>query len=77
MAAKHIASVTKNTRERVVVSLVQRSGQSMIDVRIYDRTGGQEFPSRNGFTLEPSLLQELRAAMDEAIAEAAREGLLP
>jgi hypothetical protein len=76
MAPSIIAAVMKNSRERIALRLTKHHGHNLIDLRVFDHAGNVEFPTKSGFALQVEHLPALRQALDEAIVEAFRQGLL-
>ena len=72
---KLIATIPKNAREVVRVTLSEFEGRQMFSARtFYDDGSGEYLPGRNGLTLKAELLLALVSALQEAeaVARAAR-----
>lgn len=76
MAGGLIATIPKNRREHVRVTLTAFNGRYLADVRVYVQAGGEAKPTRLGVSLSLETLPALRAALKKAEAEARRLGLL-
>lgn len=64
-----VAEIQKNATEKVIVGLREFKGRPFADVRIYfEDESGQYKPTKKGVAIRPSLLFDLRRAIDEAIA---------
>ena len=76
-----VATIQKNRRETVRVSLSEFKGTDLVDLRVFaPKPGGVEgevVPTPKGLALSIAKLPELRAALALAQAEAERRGLLP
>jgi hypothetical protein len=76
-----VATIQKNKREVVHVSLSEFKGTDLIDMRVHvpkpNGAEGEVIPTGKGLALAIGKLPQLRAALDLAQAEAERRGLLP
>jgi Transcriptional Coactivator p15 (PC4) len=75
----HIATVTKNSREEIRVSLKEYKGTRFLDLRIFvTANDGSEarHPTAKGVAVNPARIDELMDALAQARAEALRLGLL-
>lgn len=71
---RHIATIRKNAREELRVSLSTWRDNELINFRVwYDAGGGEMRPGKSGFALKAELLPELADAIGKAL-EAARVG---
>ncbi|CAN7685912.1 transcriptional coactivator p15/PC4 family protein [Rhizobium sp. LjRoot30] len=73
-----IATVKKNSRENLRVSLGKFVGHNLLNLRLWFTADvdGMERPSKSGFSLRITLIPELIAALQQAEAEARRRGLI-
>lgn len=75
-----IATIPKNSREEVRVSLDTYQGHVLVDLRIYaDFAAGpvaSRAPTKKGLALDVTRLPELREAIVQAEAEARTRGLI-
>lgn len=72
-----IAELDKNAAERLRIELTEFRGYCLRKMRIFWRDPlGEWRPGRGGFAWRIERLPELRAALEEAEAEARRQGLL-
>lgn len=76
MANGIIATVPKNSREHIRVSLTAFKGYNLVDVRVYCERDGEAKPTKAGVSVNVERLPELCAALEKAEAEAQRLGLL-
>lgn len=76
----HIATVEKNSREEVRITLDEYQGHQLCDVRIYaDFQAGpvsMRGPTKKGVSFSTSKLPALIEALEAARSEAERRGLL-
>ena len=64
MDGKVVATLQKNARERLNVTLTEYRGHELVDMRVYfEDADGDWRPSRKGLTLSRALLPELVAAL--------------
>ena len=71
-----IASIEKNSRETIQVSLTQYQGHDLADVRVHYDSDGEWKPTKKGIALKIGLLPDLIGALQTAEAEARAAGLL-
>lgn len=72
-----IAELEKNKGERLRIELTEFKGYRLINMRIFWRDPlGEWKPGKGGFAWRVERLPELRQALEEAEAEARRQGLL-
>jgi len=72
-----VATVGKNEREAVYVTISDWNGARRLYMRIYrPDILGRWLPSQDGFALDLSKVSELRAALEQAEREAWRRGLI-
>lgn len=77
MTAAVVSTVRKNSRENLRIGLSHFEGYDLCGLRVwYLGQDGIERPGKQGVTFRVALLPEIRAALDEAIDEARRQGLL-
>lgn len=74
---KQIATIPKNAREQLRVSLTEFKGHDLIDVRVYADTGEKLVATRKGITASVDHLPAIVAALQRAMTEARAAGLLP
>ena len=62
-----IASLDKNSTERIEIKLTTWKCQDYIDVRVYYTSNGKEYlPSKKGITLNVEFLPKLMQALEKA-----------
>jgi transcriptional coactivator p15 (PC4) len=74
-----IATIPKNSREWVRVALDEYRGVNLIDIRVLVELNpetGLPIPTKKGVSLKVEKLPELIAALNDALVEAQRQGLL-
>ena len=71
-----VAQWTKNSREQVKVSLDRYRGNATVDCRCWYDDNGIGKPSKLGLTLGIRHLPELASAINAALDEARRRGLV-
>lgn len=72
-----VATIQKNAREELRVSVEEFRGVPLVNMRVfYKHPLGDMRPGKQGVALRLELLPELRHALEEAEAEARRQGLL-
>lgn len=78
-AYDHIATVRKNAAEEVRISLSEFHGTPLVDLRVFaDFKGeGERQATRKGVSLKVERLPDLIEALDRALEEARRRGLVP
>lgn len=75
---KAIATIEKNTREEIRVSLDDWRGYDLVSVRVfYRRKAGESLPTKKGITFDVKLLPEIIMALEAAHKAAVEEGCLP
>lgn len=73
----HIATIRKNAREDLRVTLEEFRGHHLLNLRIwFDADDGEQRPGKQGVALRLDLLPHLRTALSEAEQEARKSGLL-
>ncbi|MEQ8898656.1 MAG: transcriptional coactivator p15/PC4 family protein [Roseovarius sp.] len=73
----HIATIRKNAREDLRVTLEEFRGHHLLNLRIwYDADDGEQRPGKQGVAIRLDLLPHLRKALSEAEQEARKSGLL-
>lgn len=74
----HIATVAKNATEEIRVGLTEFNGKPLCDFRIFTeyRATGETGPTKKGVTFAVALLPQIIEALQDAEAEALRQGLL-
>jgi hypothetical protein len=71
-----LGSFSTNSRERVVARLMEHGTRRALDLRVFDHTGGVEFPSKNAVSLRLEHLRPLRDLVTIAMRESIERGLL-
>jgi len=71
-----VASIAKNSRESIRVSLDSYREHDYIDLRLYADNGVEQVPTRKGLTIRPDLLPTVIEALHKAEAAARKTGLL-
>ena len=74
-----VAVVEKNTTEEVRVRIAEWRGSNFVDLRVFtefDGKEGEKRPTKRGLALGLHRLPELAEAVDAALAEARRRGLV-
>jgi hypothetical protein len=74
-----IATLLKNTREQVRVSLDRYQGHEVIDLRVVvelNRETGAMMPTKKGISLRIEQLPDLITGLRKALLEAQRRGML-
>lgn len=73
----HIATIRKNVREDLRVTLEEFRGHHLLNLRIwYDAEDGEQRPGKQGVAIRLDLLPHLRKALSEAEQEARKSGFL-
>jgi hypothetical protein len=73
-----IATIRKNAREEIRVSLGEYQGRSVAHMRVWFEAGdGSMRPSRSGLAFRIDLLPEIAAAIVEARDTAESMGIIP
>jgi len=72
-----VATIKKNSRETLRVSLGEFEGNDLVSLRLWFTVDAEspERPSKSGFSLRVALIPELITALQEAEAEGHRLGL--
>jgi hypothetical protein len=70
-----IATIPKNTREELRVSLSEFKGHKLCQLRAWITDG--DIPTKNGFGIQVTLIPSLIAALQDAEAEGQRRGWVP
>ena len=75
---KVLAVLEKNTVEDVHVALTEYKGHDLFALRVYvdSEDGKEKIPTRKGLTVSVKLLPELAQAVNAALLEAEKAGLL-
>jgi hypothetical protein len=72
-----VATLPKNKTEELRVSLDHFNGHDLISLRVWFQSqDGDQHPGKSGLALRVQALPELIAALEKALAEADRRGLL-
>lgn len=72
-----VAVIQKNSREELRVSVETFKGVPLVNLRVWFRNEEGEWrPGKQGVALRIDRLPELRKALADAEAEAARQGLM-
>ena len=73
-----IATIRKNTKEEIRISLSEWEGHDLINVRVWmdPYEGGERKPTKKGVACKVTLLPDIIAALQQAEAEARVAGLL-
>jgi len=71
-----IATIVKNSRESLRVSLDRYREHDYIDLRLYADNGVEQVPTRKGLTIRPDLRPALIEALQQAEMAARKAGLL-
>jgi Transcriptional Coactivator p15 (PC4) len=74
---KQIATIPKNAREELHVSLTEFKGHDLFDVRVFAESGDKWVATRKGITANVECLPAIVEALQRAVAEARAAGLLP
>jgi hypothetical protein len=73
MNEQPIATIPKNTNERIQVDFTEYKGHDLLDVRVYytDGVGDAWKPTRKGLALrrDAATIRALRDALDKALVE--------
>jgi hypothetical protein len=70
-----IASIPKNSREELRVTLGEFKGHRLCQLRAWAlRDGAESIPTKNGFGIQAAVIPKLREALAEAETEARRRG---
>jgi hypothetical protein len=77
MTDRIIATITKNAREQVRITLGQFNGRDILNLRVWFQSDGGEWrPSNKGIACKVELLPQLAAALTEAERQARAGGLI-
>jgi hypothetical protein len=71
-----VASIVKNSRESLRVSLARCREHDYIDLRLFADNGVEQVPTRKGIAIRPDLLPKVIEALQDAEVEASKRGLL-
>jgi hypothetical protein len=71
-----VASIVKNARESLRVSINRYRDHDYIDLRLYADNGVEQVPTRKGLTIRPDLPPAVIEALQKAEAAARKAGLL-
>ena len=74
--AQVVATIVKNSRESLRVSLDRHREHDYIDLRLYADNGVEQVPTRKGLTIRPDLLPAVIEALRQAETAARKAGLL-
>lgn len=73
-----VATIQKNKREAIHVQLDEFNGRQIFNVRVfYDAEDGSVRPGKAGIAFTVTKLPEFAEAVQRALAEAQRQGLVP
>ena len=73
----HIATIRKNAREDLRVTLEEFRGHHLLSLRIwFDAEDGEQRPGKQGVAIRLDLLPHLRKALSDAEQEARKSGFL-
>lgn len=73
-----VARIRKNSREEIVVRIMEMYGRPMADLRLFTpNAGGDVGPTKKGVAIRPDLIRPLIKALQRAEATARAGGLLP
>uniref|UniRef100_UPI003B5184F1 transcriptional coactivator p15/PC4 family protein n=1 Tax=Roseovarius indicus TaxID=540747 RepID=UPI003B5184F1 len=73
----HIATIRKNAREDLRVTLEEFRGHQLLSLRIwFDAEDGEQRPGKQGVAIRLDLLPHLRKALSDAEQEARKSGFL-
>lgn len=73
----HVATIRKNAREDLRVTLEKYRGHHLLNLRIwFDAGGGEQRPGKQGVAIRLDLMPHLRQALAEAERKARKLGLL-
>jgi hypothetical protein len=67
-----IATIPKNSREELRVTLGEFKGHNLLYLRAWISEG--DIPTKNGFGIQAALIPKLREALQDAEAEGLRRG---
>ncbi|MCX5579447.1 hypothetical protein [Kaistia terrae] len=76
MTDRAIATIPKNAREAIRVSLRDTKGRRAIDVRIFEDRGKGPEQSPKGLSIRPDLIRAVIEGLQQAESAAAEEGLI-
>ena len=62
----HVATIRKNAREEIRVSLDKLHGLTLANVRVWYDADGEMRPGKQGIALRPELLSQLIVALTKA-----------
>ena len=71
-----IATIEKNSREKVYIDLTEFKGHNLIDIRVFADNGSEQTATRKGISLAIAKLPALIDALRKAETEARRRGLI-
>jgi hypothetical protein len=76
--SEKIATIPKNSKEKIVFSLSEFKGKHYLDMRIFQipENGGQDLPTKKGLTLSVELYPEFEKVLAQVEAELTTRGLL-
>lgn len=72
-----VATITKNSREEIRVTIGEFHGKTILNLRVWFRGDGHEMRPGKGLACRVDLLPQLAAALAEAERQARAEGLIP
>lgn len=73
-----IAILKKNSREEIHVGLDNYNGHDLFNMRVwFEAEDGSYRPGKSGLAFKVAMLPDFKVAVDMAIEEAQRRGLLP
>lgn len=74
---KPVATIQKNSREEIRVTLAEFKGHKLVGTRVWARKDdGADIPTKSGLSVRAEKLDELIAGLQAARAAAVREGWL-
>lgn len=62
----HLATIKKNAREELRISIDEFKGQTLCNLRIWYEDGNEYHPGKQGLALRLALLPDLIAALQKA-----------
>lgn len=72
-----VATVDKNQREQVQISLENFKGHNLVAIRVfYDAGGGEMKPSKKGLSIRPEMVDDILDGLEAAKVEAEQQGWL-
>jgi hypothetical protein len=72
-----LSTISKNKREEIRIGLDQFSGHDLFSARVFFTTDdGNKLPGKSGIAFKIALLPEFARAVEAALAEAKKRGLV-